>query len=293
MAYIDFVLERINEKETGKPIYSAEIARELAGQYGLATDKAGAAVAVTMKRIMDKGLQPKLRAYQKGIYYMTDITPFGEIGINTEQLIADKYLLHDQGYEGDLTFLYRIGLTTQIPRERELVTNQVKNCVRYDKRLGVTIRPPKIPITAENKWYLQLLDALEKMDRAPIDDEQPYQTIAAHIQKRGLQYGMLLALADRYYSKCVLSHLAHAASAGMLHETTPIYWERGLPAYLKESVERMKKTWELRDSGARCPRWDCDYCELQSNINTAEVEGLISKDQAWYLRETYLRIARN
>lgn len=215
MAYIDFVTACLDDYEIGKPIYSADIAHVLAKQYGLADDKAGAAVAVTMKRMMDKKLQPNLRFYQKGIYYLTDVTPFGEVGINTEQLIADKYLLRDQGYEGELTFLYRIGLTTQIPRVRELVTNQVKNCVRYDKRLGVTIRPPKTPITAENKLYLQLLDALEKMDKAPIDNAQPYQTIAAHIKNRDLQYETLLALADRHYTKNILPHLARAAREGV------------------------------------------------------------------------------
>ena len=34
---------------------------------------------------------PELRCYQKGVYYRTAATPFGEIGINKEQLIADKY----------------------------------------------------------------------------------------------------------------------------------------------------------------------------------------------------------
>ena len=39
-------------------------------------------------------------------------------------------------------------------------------------------------------------------------------------------------------------------------------------------------------------RYDCDYCELQSDINTAEVGGEISPDQAWYLRNKYLGIRR-
>lgn len=215
MSYVNFALNYLEKYEVGKPIYSADITNELVKQFGLAADKAGAAVAVTMKRIMDRSLKPNLRFYQKGIYYLTDETPFGEIGINTEQLIVDKYLLHDQGYEGELTFLYQLGLTTQIPRERELVTNQIKNCVRYDKRLGVTIRPPKTEITKENKLYLQLLDTLEKMDKAPIDNDEPYRTIALHIQNRGLRYETLLALADQHYTKTVLPHLARTAREGL------------------------------------------------------------------------------
>lgn len=70
------------------------------------------------------------------------------------------------------------------------------------------------------------------------------------------------------------------------------YFECGLPDFLKESVDKMKAAWEKLDNGEKYLRWDCDYCNLQSDINIAEVEGLISTEQAWYLREKYLRIER-
>ena len=71
------------------------------------------------------------------------------------------------------------------------------------------------------------------------------------------------------------------------------HYEHYLPAFLQESIEAMKKTWERLDTGEKYLRWDCDYCNLQSDINIAEVESLISSEQAWYLREKYLRIQRN
>ena len=70
------------------------------------------------------------------------------------------------------------------------------------------------------------------------------------------------------------------------------YLECGLPAFLQESLEAMKKAWNILDNGEKYLRWDCDYCNLQSDINIAEVESLISTEQAWYLREKYLRIER-
>ena len=70
------------------------------------------------------------------------------------------------------------------------------------------------------------------------------------------------------------------------------YLECGLPAFLQESLEAMKKAWNILDSGEKYLRWDCDYCNLQSDINIAEVGSLISTEQAWYLREKYLRIER-
>lgn len=70
------------------------------------------------------------------------------------------------------------------------------------------------------------------------------------------------------------------------------YMERDLPGFLTESIEQMQIAWERRENG-NSSHWERDYCELQSNINVAEDEGLISSEQAWYLREKYLRIKRS
>lgn len=70
------------------------------------------------------------------------------------------------------------------------------------------------------------------------------------------------------------------------------YLECGLPPFLQESLEAMKAAWRRIDNGEKYLRWDCDYCNLQSDINNAEVNLLISEEQAWYLREKYLRMER-
>lgn len=70
------------------------------------------------------------------------------------------------------------------------------------------------------------------------------------------------------------------------------YLECGLPKFLQESVDAMKAAWKKLDSGEQYLHWDCDYCNLQSDINSAEVNLLISEEQAWYLREKYLRVER-
>lgn len=46
----------------------------------------------------------------------------------------------------------------------------------------------------------------------------------------------------------------------------------------------MKITNQLIKEGKQC----LDWCVLNSNINIFEVEGIISSEQAWYLREKYL-----
>ncbi|MFR2372830.1 MAG: helix-turn-helix domain-containing protein [Anaerobutyricum sp.] len=70
------------------------------------------------------------------------------------------------------------------------------------------------------------------------------------------------------------------------------YLEHGLPVFLLESVRQMDAAWKKLDNGEQYLRWDCDYCNLQSDINIAETGGQISTEQAWYLREKYLRMER-
>lgn len=77
------------------------------------------------------------------------------------------------------------------------------------------------------------------------------------------------------------------------HPVNKGYLECGLPPYLKLSLENMKKSWEIEDGGHRDLHWDLYWGELNADINSAEVDGAISSEQAWYLRETYLRIERN
>lgn len=70
------------------------------------------------------------------------------------------------------------------------------------------------------------------------------------------------------------------------------YLERGLPPFLVASISTMQEAWEKLDRGEKYLRWDCDYCDLQTDINNAEVNQLINSEQAWYLREKYLRMER-
>jgi hypothetical protein len=70
------------------------------------------------------------------------------------------------------------------------------------------------------------------------------------------------------------------------------YLECGLPPFLEESIQLMVQAWEKLDAGEKYLHWDCDYCNLQTDINIAEVEQIISSKQAWYLREKYLRMER-
>ena len=70
------------------------------------------------------------------------------------------------------------------------------------------------------------------------------------------------------------------------------YLECGLPEFLQKSISVMSDAWEKLDRGIEYLRWDCDYCDLQTDINIAEISQMISSEQAWFLREKYLRMER-
>lgn len=66
------------------------------------------------------------------------------------------------------------------------------------------------------------------------------------------------------------------------------YLEIGLPSSLQESIDKMKIVNQMLEEGKRDFLWDGEWRELNSEINVCEVDGIISSDQAWYLREKYL-----
>lgn len=68
------------------------------------------------------------------------------------------------------------------------------------------------------------------------------------------------------------------------------YLERNLPPYLQTSLKNMIASWRKIDDGGTDCRWDIYWCELNADINSAEVDQEISPNQARHLREKYLRM---
>ena len=70
------------------------------------------------------------------------------------------------------------------------------------------------------------------------------------------------------------------------------YLECGLPDDLQASIREMQKSWTIIDYGEKDLHWDLYWCDLNALINSYEVDQVISSEQAWYLREKYLRMER-
>ena len=64
---------------------------------------------------------------------------------------------------------------------------------------------------------------------------------------------------------------------------TKEYYEINLPGYLQHDLDAMKEgEWP----------YDCLWGELYGSINCAFIDGDITEDHAWYLREKYLDMER-
>ena len=64
---------------------------------------------------------------------------------------------------------------------------------------------------------------------------------------------------------------------------TKEYYEINLPGYLQRDLDAMKE--------GKWP-YDCLWGELYGSINCAFIDGAITEDHAWYLREKYLDMER-
>lgn len=214
MSNTEYLTNIINDIEVGKPIYNKELAETMAKDYQIDYKKASRNVAVALNRIIETGAIKELRFYRKGIYYKTTVTPFGEKKINKEELINDKYLKDDEGYDGGNNLLNKIGLTTQMTKDRVIISNYASQCARKDDDLGVIVKPPKVKVTKSNKNYLIILDAINMMDDAPIDVENPYNVIIDYIERYKLAYDELIAYARNYYNNKTILRIADAIVGG-------------------------------------------------------------------------------
>ncbi|MBQ9227591.1 MAG: hypothetical protein IJ168_02065 [Eubacterium sp.] len=215
--YIEYLGELIRNYKYCVPIYSKKLTADFALHYDISRQQAAGAVSVALKRIIERGLIPNLRLHKKGVYYLTQITPFGELSIDKHRLVYDKYISHDNGYVSGLSLLHQMGLTSQMPNNELIVSNVAGSAARKDIELDVVVKPPKTQVTKDNKVYLQTLDALELLNKAPIDVDNPFYIIGKYIDDRGLDYRHLLMFANNMYNKNTVLNIAKVAGEGIVY----------------------------------------------------------------------------
>lgn len=63
-----------------------------------------------------------------------------------------------------------------------------------------------------------------------------------------------------------------------------------LPIELRALIDKMSAAWQVIDKGEKDYHWDLIWCELNAEINLSELQGIITAEQAQFIRKEYLRI---
>lgn len=143
---------------------------------------------------------------RRGIYYRRTKTPFGYSTVNYQELIKRLYINKGKqiiGYETGASFLNKLGLTTQIPKNLTIATNNYRGTLLDN---NTKLVKPVQTVNSANYLYLQLLDAISINDGISLDFINYSCIIIKYIQNNNLNMLALLHYTN-YYSKNVLLKL--------------------------------------------------------------------------------------
>ena len=194
--YMDFVAATVATVPYGVPLYTGAIAEDLAQTFHLDLDKARKLANVYLKRLADGGTIARLK---KGVYGRAKTTVFGVAVPARDEMIADTLLREGNetiGYETGAALLNRIGLSTLLPKERQIATNRYRAIIPVEA--GIAIKKPLAHVTTYNAPYLQMLEVLKGMHRYSIDAEYPETLVRTEIAKQGLDQAELIRYANAY-----------------------------------------------------------------------------------------------
>ena len=140
-----------------------------------------------LNRLCNEG---KILRFEKGVYYIPTITALGVSALNPRKVIEKKYIgAHGKtiGYYSGITFLNRLGISTQMPSTIEIFTNRETSTVR-EIRVGnqrVLLRRARTEITAENADVQSFLEMMNSVSASYFDDTRRLK-IAEFISKKGI-----------------------------------------------------------------------------------------------------------
>lgn len=208
MTIMNYIREYINGIDYRVPFYTNDIYEYVARRIPNAQkDVVNAYIARYIKNCTD------IVRYQKGIYYKTIKTPFGQVGISYPELIKRAYITEGEkvfGYETGPSFMNKIGLTTQMPNFTYIATekNRVK-VVGDNERLQLI--KPVTNVTKNNFRYLQFLDIIDNPMNVKIEAENSNQILREYIDKYKLGFEHLLYYVNYYKNDKIYAKIAGLA----------------------------------------------------------------------------------
>lgn len=200
--YSNQILKIIEEFPAGELFTNERIAELLKKEFDLTASNAELITNNKLKRLFDDG---KIERIGKGVYYVPKQTVFGKVKPDYNKYVIDLLTKDNDeiiGYESGAHFLNRIGLSTLIPREIEVVSNNYRK--KLPEACLITAKKPPVLVTNENFRYLQILDVVSGMNTFHIDAENPTKILNSVISRNGLDPIKLAGYARKYYPQRIL-----------------------------------------------------------------------------------------
>ena len=195
--YGEYITRIVREQPNGKIFGTEMIAQMVADEFGLAINHAKAITNNQLKRLTDA---QNIDRIQKGVYYKAKNTVFGKVRPNLDEYAVQTLTVQGDdiiGYVTGAAFMNRIGLTTLIPREIEVISNQYRKVL--PDGCHITAKKPVVQINAENYAYLQLLDAIENLSLIHVDADNPEELIRTIARERKTKPLDLIFYARQFY----------------------------------------------------------------------------------------------
>ncbi len=202
ISYREILTRYIQEHKVEDAIVTDQVVQYAAGELGKDAADVKKAVNVTMARLEKDGYVIRLA---KGVYCKKVKTAFGFYMPNNDDLFC-KQLLQDKdkiiGYETGLSALNRFGLVSQMPKKICIASNLYQK--RVPEGIQVEVRKPPIAVNSDNYRYLQILDMIRNLDRAPVDAAHPVDILKNAVKALTLDTDKLIFFARKHYSNKIL-----------------------------------------------------------------------------------------
>lgn len=175
----DYIVKKYKE---GEPIFFSDILIE-----GISRP----AVNQQLKTLCNNG---KLVKYETGVYYMPKRSLLkSNVGPSADTVARYRFISKGDNIDGFYTgntFANQIGISTQVPRVVEIVSNNTNSAPREIEigKRRFYVKKPVERITAENVYVLQMLELLKSLD-IYLDDsyEVAKEKFAEYIHMHGIK----------------------------------------------------------------------------------------------------------
>ena len=195
--YRQIIINYMDTLPEETPVTPAMVTEYITDKTGEPEEKVRKTVNVNLARLEKEGVLSRIA---HGVYAKKIQTPFGDYVPGKDKIFGRWLVLdgnHVIGYETGLSLMNQLGLVSQMPNKRYIATNNYRFTLPKD--VDIEIQKPRIPVTKDNFKYLQILDAINGLDQAPVDAAEPEAIIREKAQSAALQSDRLILYARALY----------------------------------------------------------------------------------------------